>query len=383
MIPATDTNGTGPLKGLRVVEMAGLGPCPLAGQFLADLGAEVTLITRKSAPRDKTDINNRGKRSVALNLKSEEGIAIAQKLISRADILIEGFRPGVMERMGLGPDACHQINPGLIFGRMTGWGQHGPMSQMAGHDINYLGLTGVLNAIGLKDQPPIPPMNIAADYAGGTMFLLLGVLSALFERQHSGKGQVVDAAMVDGAPALMALVHMMIAQGRWGESRESNWLDGGAPFYRSYVCKDGKYVAVGPLEPQFFAQMVAFADLPEGHLQSQYDETHWPDRRAAYAEVFRQKTRAEWDALFEGSDACVTPVLSWSEAPDHPHMKARETLVELGGVTQAAPAPRFDRTPPAPLRPPAAPGADTETVLIELGYAPEDIAQLRALGTLT
>ncbi len=230
---------SGPLKGMKVVEMEGLGPAPLAGQFLSDLGAEVTLITRKSGKPDPTDINNRGKRSVALNLKAPEGIEAALRLIERADVLIEGFRPGVMERMGLGPDTCQTRNPGLVYGRMTGWGQTGPMAQMAGHDINYLGLTGVLNAIGKKDEPPIPPLNIAADYAGGTMFLLLGILSALFERQSSGKGQVIDAAMVDGAPALLALVHAMIARGRWGEERESNWLDGGAPFYRTYECADG------------------------------------------------------------------------------------------------------------------------------------------------
>ena len=245
---------SGPLDGLKVVEMAGLGPCPLAGQFLADLGAEVTLIVRKSGKKaDPTDINNRGKRSVALNLKSDAGVEAAMRLVERSDVLIEGFRPGVMERMGLGPAACSARNPRLIYGRMTGWGQTGPLSQMAGHDINYLGITGVLNAIGKADAP-IPPLNIGADYAGGTMFLLLGVLSALFERQSSGKGQVIDAAMVDGAPALMALMHTFLARGMWSNDREANLLDGGAPFYRTYETSDGKHMAVGPLEPQFFCR---------------------------------------------------------------------------------------------------------------------------------
>lgn len=377
----SDTGG-GPLEGLQVVEMEGLGPCPLAGQLLADLGAAVTVVTRRSGPQDKTDINNRGKRSVALNLKHPEGLKAAQAIVARTDILIEGFRPGVMERMGLGPSDCHAFNPGLIFGRMTGWGQDGPMAQMAGHDINYLGLTGVLNAIGTAERP-IPPMNIAADYGGGTMFLLLGVLSALWERQRSGRGQVVDAAMLDGAPALMALIHAMIARGQWSEQREANWLDGGAPFYRTYECADGKHIAVGPLEPQFFALLVEKASLPDAHRSDQNDPTTWAARRTDYAEVFRQKTRAEWEALFEGTDACVTPVLSWSEAPDHPHLKSRGTLQEIAGVTQAAPAPRFDRTPAPALRLPEAPGSATEDVLRQLGYSDEALADLRATGVLT
>jgi alpha-methylacyl-CoA racemase len=373
----------GPLDGLRVVEMAGIGPAPLAGQFLSDLGAEVILITRKSGKANKADINNRGKRSIALNLKDPKGIEAALKLIETADALIEGFRPGVMERMGLGPDACLARNPRLVYGRMTGWGQTGPMSQMAGHDINYLGITGVLHAIGKRDLPPIPPLNIGADYAGGTMFLLLGLLSALYERQHSGRGQVIDAAMVDGAPALLALIHSMIAMGTWGEQRESNWLDGGAPFYRSYECADGKYVSVGPLEPQFFAQLVDLTGLPEYHKPSQNDETTWPQRHDLYTQVFRTKTRDEWTALFDGTDACVAPVLTWSEAPQHPHMKARGVFTEVDGVTQVTPAPRFSRTAPGPVGKPPAPGSDTETVLAELGYDADTIAGLRDSGTLT
>jgi alpha-methylacyl-CoA racemase len=374
---------SGPLAGLKVVEMQGLGPAPLAGQFLADLGADVVLVTRRSGPDDPTDINNRGKRSVALNLKAPEGVEAALTLIRSADVLIEGFRPGVMERMGLGPDDCHAVNPGLVFARMTGWGQDGPWAQTAGHDINYLGLTGFLHAIGPDDGPPPPPLNIGADYGGGTMFLLFGIMAALFERQTSGKGQVVDAAMVDGASAMMGLIHTFIARGQWSETREANLLDGGAPFYRTYECADGKFFAVGPLEPQFHAELVKLAGLPEDHLATQMSTGDWPARRDAYAKVFRQKTRDEWAAIFEGSDACATPVMTWSEAPKHPHMAARGTFTEVDGVTQAAPAPRFSRSAPAdPVAPPA-PGADTETVLTELGFDAGQIAKLRDAGVLT
>lgn len=371
---------SGPLTGLRVVEMQGLGPAPLAGQFLADLGAEVILITRKSGKADPTDINNRGKKSAALNLKSPEGIEAAKALIAKADVLIEGFRPGVMERMGLGPSDLHDR---LVYARMTGWGQDGPMAQMAGHDINYLGLTGFLHATGRKDDVPTPPLNIGADYAGGTMFLLFGILAAIYERQNSGKGQVVDAAMVDGASALMALIHTLIAKGWWTENRESNMLDGGAPYYRAYECADGKFVSVGPLEPQFFAELVRLAELPEDHKATQIDPRNWADRREAYAEVFKAKTRDEWAAIFDGTDACVAPVLTWSEAPEHPHMAARGTFTKVGDVTQAAPAPRFSRSAPAAPVAPVAPGSDTETVLADAGLDTDTIARLRDAGALT
>ena len=374
---------SGPLTDLRVVEMQGIGPAPLAGQFLSDLGAEVTLITRKSGKFDPTDINNRGKRSVALNLKSPDGIAAAKALITNADVLIEGFRPGVMERMGLGPGDCHALNAGLVYGRMTGWGQDGPWAQTAGHDINYLGLTGFLHATGKAGDVPTPPLNIGADYGGGTMFLLFGILAALHERQSSGKGQVIDAAMVDGASAMMALIHSMQARAMWSEAREANLLDGGAPFYRCYECADGKFLAVGPLEPQFFAELVEKAGLPAAHRSTQMETAGWPARRQEYAEVFRQKTRDEWAAIFDGSDACATPVMTWSEAPDHPHLAARGTFVAPGGVSQAAPAPRFSRTPPKAPAPPPAPGADTDAVLAELGYGAEDIEAMRAAGVLT
>lgn len=373
----------GPLEGLKVVEMKGLGPCPLAGQLLADLGAEVVLVDRKSGKADPADINNRSKRSIALNLKSEGGKKAALKLIEGADILIEGFRPGVMEKLGLGPAECHRVNPGLIFGRMTGWGQDGPLANSAGHDINYLSLSGALAAIGRKGEPPVPPLNLAADYAGGTMFLIFGVLAALYERQKSGKGQVVDAAMVDGVPALMGLFHSMLAKGQWQEARESNLLDGGAPFYRCYETADGKYVSVGPLEPQFFAELVQKAGIDPSHLQSQYEVASWAERQKAYEMVFREKTRDEWTAIFEGSDACVAPVLGFGEVMDHQHNKARGTFVRKNGVVQAAPAPRFDRTPAGAVGSPPAPGSDSEAVLSEAGYSGAEIEALRKEGALT
>lgn len=374
---------SGPLTGLRVVEMAGLGPAPLAGQLLADLGAEVVLIARKSGPENPTAINDRGKLSVALNLKTPEGVEAAMALIARADVLIEGFRPGVMERMGLGPAPCAAVNPGLVFARMTGWGQEGPLAQTAGHDINYLGLTGILNAMGEADRPPAPPLNIAADYGGGTMFLLFGIMAALYERQSSGKGQVVDAAMVDGAAALMGLIHTFRARGHWSNDRQANLLDGGAPFYGCYACADGKFLAVGPLEPQFFARLVALADLPHAHLADQNDPATWAERRDLYAEVFRQKTRDDWAAIFDGSDACATPVLDWDEAPAHPHLAARGTYTQVAGVPQPAPAPRFDRTPAAAPTAPHAPGSDTRAVLAAAGYDDETLTRLADKGVLT
>ena len=373
----------GPLDGLKLVEMAGLGPCPLAGQLMADLGATVVVIDRASAPADATDVNRRGKQSVALNLKSSDGLEAARRIIAQSDILIEGFRPGVMEKLGLGPAACHAINPGLIFGRMTGWGQDGPLAMTAGHDINYLSLSGALGAIGRADGPPVPPLNLAADYGGGSMFLIFGVLAALYERSRSGRGQVVDAAMVDGVPAMMGLIHQWLALGRWGQRREANLLDGGAPFYRCYATKDGRALSVGPLEPQFFAELVTLAGLPEAHRADQNDPATWPARRALYAQVFARKTRDEWMAIFEGTDACVAPVLDWDEVEHHPHNAARGTFLRVDGVMQAAPAPRFDRTPAAMPGVPGAPGQDTDTVLTGLGYDAATLEAMRRTGALT
>jgi alpha-methylacyl-CoA racemase len=364
---------TGPLTSLKVVEFAGLGPAPLAGQLLADLGAQVVSVDRKAAPADPTDINRRGKRSVVFDLKSDAGLEAARRLVAASDVLIEGFRPGVMERLGLGPDTCPET---LIYARMTGWGQEGPWAQTAGHDINYLALTGALHAMGAPDRAPVPPLNLVADYGGGTMFLLLGILSAVIERGVSGKGQVVDAAMVDGVPAMMGLIHSMLAQGTWREERGANWLDGGAPFYRCYTCACGGYISVGALEPQFHALLLEKAGLPLDHQDSQNDARHWPERAALYADAFAQKTRDVWAAIFEGTDACVAPVLTFSEARFHPHMAARQTIIAPDGIAQARPAPRFSRTaPPAPESPTAC-GADTDAILQELGF---DVDARRAI----
>lgn len=373
----------GPLDGLKVVEMAGLGPCPLAGQLLCDLGADVIVIDRQSGKVDPTDINRRGKRSVALNLKKPEGVETAKAIIKQMDILLEGFRPGIMEKLGLGPDACHTMNQGLVYGRMTGWGQNGPWSQSAGHDINYLALSGALHAIGRKNEPPIPPLNLAADYGGGTMFLLFGVLSALFERSKSGKGQVVDAAMIDGVPAMLGLYHMFLARGELSNQREDNMLDGGAPFYRAYETKDGKYLAVGALEPQFFKELIKGMGLEAESDKAQYDKAHWPDARTRYEALFKTRTRDEWMSVFEGTDACVAPVLTFEEAPHHPQNAARKNHLEIDGVIQSAPAPRFDRTPPAMPHPARAPGADARAVLEEAGFTNEAIDELYAKGVLT
>ena len=366
---------SGPLAGLKVIEMAAIGPVPLAGQLLADLGADVAVIDRKSGRPDPTDINRRNKRSIALDLKSDAGRKALLKLLETADILIEGFRPGVMEKLGLGPADCPDH---LVYGRMTGWGQDGPLAQTAGHDINYLAITGVLHAIGPRDHP-VPPLNMVADYGGGSMFLLLGVLSALYERQSSGKGQVVDAAMVDGVPVLASLVHTMLARQQWSTNRTDNLLDGGAPFYRCYETADGKHMSVGPIEPQFFATMsdILGVELP------QYDRTQWPIHHERLRELFASRTRDEWTTAFDGTDACVAPVLDWAAAPDHPHNVARGTFIAPDGITQAAPAPRFSRTPsPAPTGPATA-GADTDAILREAGYRAGEIAALRNEGTLT
>jgi alpha-methylacyl-CoA racemase len=374
---------SGPLTSLRVVEFSGIGPGPLVGQLLADLGADVVTVDRRSAKADPADVNRRNKRSVAMDLRKAEGLAAVRCMLAGADVLIEGFRPGVMERLGLGPDVCLSANPRLVYGRMTGWGQTGPLAQTAGHDINYLGITGALHAIGRPEEPPVPPLNLVADFGGGSMFLIFGILAALFERSKSGHGQVVDAAMVDGVPAMMGLLHGMLARGLWSEQRGHNLLDGGAPFYRTYRTADGKYISVGALEPEFFAELVRRAGLPEKQIEIQNDLDQWPEMHARYAEVFRLRTRDEWTAQFEGSDACAGPVLSFTEAAEHPHNIARGTFFKQDGVLQAAPAPRFGRTPAARPRPPGAPGADTHAVLKESGATDEQDRQWQAAGALT
>lgn len=374
---------SGPLKNLVVIEMAALGPVPLAGQLLADMGADVTIIDRQSAAADSTDINRRNKKSVALNLKNDAGLLAAKKIITNADIVLEGFRPGVMEKLGLGPDDLQQLNPRLILGRMTGWGQQGPLSKTAGHDINYLALTGALHAIGCDGEPPVPPLNLAADYGGGAMFLICGVLSALFERSQSGQGQVVDAAMVDGVPAMMGLIHTMVAQNLWVNTRENNMLDGGAPYYRCYETHDRKYIAVGAIEPQFFRQFVELAGLPESELKAQNDQSLWPEMRKRYAEHFKTKTRDQWDAIFSGTDACVAPVLDFSEVATHPHNRAREVFRQPDDVLQSSPAPRFNRTPSPAPEPVQGAGAQTDEALERCGYSALEISLLRESGAIS
>ncbi|EHR52140.1 putative acyl-CoA transferase/carnitine dehydratase [Saccharomonospora marina XMU15] len=340
----------GPLTGIRVVELAGIGPGPHAAMILADLGADVVRVERPGGEDGGAML--RGRRSVAADLKTPEGHALALRLAEKADVLLEGFRPGVAERLGLGPADCHAVNPRLIYGRMTGWGQHGPLSQRAGHDINYISLTGVLHAIGRRDERPVPPLNLVGDFGGGSMFLLVGVLSALWERQRSGQGQVVDAAMVDGASVLAQMMWSMRGQGTWTDERGGNLLDGGAPFYDTYECADGRYVAVGAIEPQFYAQLLAGLGLDPADLPGQLEQDRWPQLRSRLAEAFGAQPREHWEQVFAATDACVTPVLTFAEAADHPNLAARGTIVELDGVAQPAPAPRFSRTAAATPTPP-------------------------------
>jgi alpha-methylacyl-CoA racemase len=342
----TPTEAKGPLRGLSVIEMRAIGPVPLAGQLMADLGAEVTVIDRAPVPPDPAQINRRGKGSAVLDLKAPEGLERARGMIGAADVLFEGFRPGVMERLGLGPEICLARNPRLVYGRMTGWGQDGPLAQTAGHDITYIALTGALHAIGTAERP-VPPLNLLGDYGGGTMFLIFGVLAALYERASSGRGQVVDAAMVDGVPAMMGLIHELHAGGRWTPTREANWLDGGAPYYACYETADGRHLAVGALEDQFFARLAEGMGLSDDLVANREDRARWPEMRAAYAAIFRCRTRDEWMAEFGGSDACVAPVLTLEEAERDPHMAARGAFVRQDGVLQAGVAPRFSRTPGA------------------------------------
>jgi alpha-methylacyl-CoA racemase len=357
----------GPLDGLKVIEMAGLGPAPFCAMLLADMGAQVVRIERPGGAvrLGKYDITARGRPAIDLNLRSPDGVQTVLRMLDTADVLIEGFRPGVMERLGLGPETCLARRPSLIYGRMTGWGQDGPLAHAAGHDINYLALTGALHAIGTLDRPPVPPLNLVADFGGGAMMLAFGVLAASFEARSSGQGQVVDAAMTDGASLLSAMIYGFRAAGAWTSGRQENPLDGGAHFYGTYVCADGKYVAIGPIEPHFYALLLDLCGIRDDELRTlQGDRTRWPEFRERLAAVFRTRTRAAWCELLEGTDACFAPVLDWDEAPRHPHNLARKTFVEIDGVLQPAAAPRLSRTPGA-ARP--AVKADRETVLREWG----------------
>ena len=377
----------GPLQGLRVIELASIGPVPMCGMLLADLGADVVRIDRieasglgvAMAPRH--DVHGRGRRSVALDLKSPQARDAALRLIARADVLLEGLRPGVTERLGLGPADCQALNPGLVYGRMTGFGQTGPLAAAAGHDLNYIALSGVLHAIGPAGGKPVPPLNLVGDYGGGALFLAFGVMAALFERQHSGRGQVVDAAMVDGGATLASMFHGLMAAGSWNaDARGTNLLDGGAPFYDSYETADGAHVSLAALEPKFFAQLSEALGLEARFVQRQYDRRLWPEMRATIAAAVRLHTRDEWCRRLEGSDACFAPVLSLAEAAAHPHARSRGAYVTVDGVVQPAPAPRFDRTPAGP--PTGAPelGEHTAQVLAEADFGADEIAALRATG---
>jgi alpha-methylacyl-CoA racemase len=376
----------GPLEGLRIVELAGIGPGPLAAMLLGDMGADIIRIDRVDAgeslfPMDvKYDVASRSRRSLALDIRKPEGLELLLKLIDSADGLIEGFRPGVTERLGFGPDVCLKRNPRLVYGRMTGFGQDGPLAKAAGHDINYISLTGALNAIGRAGQSPVPPLNLAGDYGGGTMFLAFGMVCAFVERARSGKGQVVDAAMVDGASILSAIFYGMSAAGLWSEKRGENLLDSGAPFYDVYETKDGLYVSFGGLEPKFFATFVQIAGIDAKFVQRQNDKSAWPEMRGVLTALFRTRTRAEWVALLEGTDACFAGVLTFKEAPHHPHNKARNAFIELAGVPQPAPAPRFSRTKPATPTPPVTLGQHTDAVLSSIGISSAEIAALRQKG---
>lgn len=379
----TPSNKTGPLSGLRVLEMTGLGPCPFAGMVLADMGADVVRVDRPASggialglPPER-DVISRGKRSIVVDLKHPRGSEAALALCRSADVLIEGFRPGVMERLGLGPDAALAQNPALVYGRLTGWGQAGPLAQRAGHDINYLAISGALHAIGPRDQPPTVPLNLIADYAGGSMFLVSGVLAALYEARRSGKGQVVDAAMLDGAALLTAMFHGLLATGLWQDQRQSNLLDGGCFFYRAYETQDGKSLAVGPLEAKFFQDFISTLGAQAAGL-NQHDRAHWPAFEAKLTELIKTKTRDEWASLFESTDACVAPVLSMREAPAHPHNQARAVFQTQFGISQPSPAPRFERTASSITPPPAALGADTRAVLSDWGVPEATAAELLA-----
>ena len=341
---------SGPLEGIRVLEMAGIGPGPFCGMLLADMGADVVRIERNAeAPllNGKHDVNGRGKRSVQVDLKTPDGVAQVLALVEQADVLIEGFRPGVMERLGLDPDTCLARNPRLVFGRMTGWGQSGPMAHAAGHDLNYIALSGMLGAMGRPGEPPAPPLNLVGDYGGGAMVLAFGIACALVEARTSGQGQVIDAAMTDGTALLGSMLYGLKSQGLWSARRSSNVLDGAAHFYDTYECADGKYVSIGAIEPQFYAQLIEALGLAgEPAFARQMDKRQWPELKRRVAAVIVKRTRAEWVERMEGTDICFAPVLDMDEAPAHPHNRARKTFIEIDGVTQPAPAPRFSRTVP-------------------------------------
>ena len=378
----------GPLTGIRIVELQGIGPGPFCGMMLSDMGAEVIRIDRADRVQGgdpgspPSDLLARGRRSVGINLKEPGGVEAALRLIDGADGVFEGFRPGVMERLGLGPDVCLERNPKLVYGRMTGWGQEGPYAQMAGHDINYISLAGALAPIGRKGQAPVPPLNLIGDFGGGGMLLALGMVAALLEAHRSGKGQVVDAAMVDGASSLITFIHGSIAAGSWVEEPGSNLLDTGSHFYDAYETADGRYISLGSIEPQFYAELLELTGLKDEELPAQMDKSAWPALKEKVAAIVKTKTRAEWVEIMDGSDVCFAPVLQPSEAPLHPHAQHRKSFVEIAGITQPAPSPRFSRTESAVQGPPAHAGQHTDDVLTDAGFSEEEVAALRESGAV-
>ncbi|WOJ96154.1 CaiB/BaiF CoA-transferase family protein [Congregibacter brevis] len=376
----------GPLNGYTVIELAGIGPAPMGGMMLADLGAEVIRVDRSAAdaPSPLESVSGRGKKSVVLNLKSAQGIEALLRMVENADVLIDPFRPGVCEKLGVGPEVCLARNPKLIFARMTGWGQEGPLATSAGHDINYIALTGALFANGEGAGRPMPPLNLVGDMGGGGMLLVNGVLAALLETASSGQGQVIDVAMVDGAAQLMWMFHTFHAAGLWNaDQREANMLDGGTHFYNTYECADGEYVSIGSIEPQFYALLMEKAGLSEAEFAEQNNPERWSDQKQALGDVIRQKTRDEWCELMEGTDVCFAPVLRFTEAPGHSAAVARESYIEVDGVVQPAPAPRFSRTAATVAHGPRANGADTQSVLGAMGFAEQEIASLRDAGAIS
>ncbi len=378
----------GPLQGVRMLEIAGIGPGPFAAMMLADMGAEILRIDRADrvrkpmSERSSLDLLNRGRRSVGVDLKSAQGVELVLRLVERADAILEGFRPGVMERLGLGPDVCLARNPRLVYGRMTGWGQDGPLASAAGHDINYIALAGALDPIGRAGESPVPPLNLVGDFGGGGLVLAYGIVCALLERERSGQGQVVDAAMVDGAAALMTIFHGMRQAGFWSGGRGGNLLDTGAHFYEVYETKDGRYVSVGAIEPQFYRELLERVGMQDEELPGQMDVRHWPELKRRFAKLFREKTRDEWCAILEGTDVCFAPVLSMEEAPAHPHNVARGTFVEVAGAVQPGPAPRFGRTRPEIQGPPPHAGQHTDEALADWGVPADEIGRLRESGAI-
>jgi len=374
--------GQGPLSGLKIVEFAGIGPGPFCGMLLSDLGADVVRIDRKGSGRgSKFDVTSRGRRSVALDLKTPQAVEACLTLMQRADAVFEGFRPGVMERLGLGPEIALKRNPSLVYGRMTGWGQTGPLSQAAGHDINYIALTGALAAIGTAEKP-VPPLNLVGDFGGGALYLAFGLLAGIIHARATGVGQVVDCAMTDGSASLMAMFYGMTASGMWRTGRSANMLDGGAQFYDVYQCKDDKWIALGSIEPQFYALLLEKTGINDPQFKAQMNREDWPELKRKLATVIRTRTRDEWEEIMGGSDVCFAPVLGIDEAPSHPHNAARQTFVTVEGVVQPAPAPRFSASPSGPPAPPPAIGAHNREALADWGFDAETITALESVAAL-